>query len=58
MRLNQNTATLIASIAAIASCDISIGLTFQLNPLLPEQMGWSATMIGLVSAMGPLGILA
>ena len=57
MRLNQNTATLIASIAAIASCDISIGLTFQLNPLLLEQMGWSATMIGLVSAMGPLGIL-
>ena len=57
MRLNQNTATLIASIATIASCDISIGLTFQLNPLLLEQMGWSATMIGLVSAMGPLGIL-
>ena len=57
MRISQNTANLIAAIATVAACDISIGLTFQLNPLLLEQMGWSATMIGLVSAMGPLGIL-
>ena len=57
MRLSQNTANLIAAISTVACCDISIGLTFQLNPLLLEQMGWSATLIGLVSAMGPLGIL-
>ena len=57
MRLNQNTANLVAAIVTSACCDISIGLTFQLNPLLLEQLHWSATAIGLVSAMGPLGII-
>ena len=57
MRLNQNTLNLIAAIVTAACCDISIGLTFQLNPLLLEQLHWSATAIGLVSAMGPLGIV-
>ncbi|MDE2447274.1 MAG: MFS transporter, partial [Alphaproteobacteria bacterium] len=57
MRTSQKSADLIAAIVTAACCDISIGLTFQLNPLLLQQLHWSATAIGLVSAMGPLGII-
>ncbi len=55
--MSTNTRNIIAAIAAIACCNIAIGLTFQLNPLLLEQAGWSKTAIGAVVAMGPLGIL-
>lgn len=48
---------LIAAIATIAVCDIAMGLTFQLQPLILEQRGVSAAVIGLQAAMGPLGIL-
>jgi MFS family permease len=57
MRFSQKSADLVAAIVTAACCDISIGLTFQLNPLLLQQLHWSATAIGLVSAMGPLGII-
>ncbi len=53
----QRHANLIAAIATVACCNISIGLTFQLNPLLLEAAGWSKRDIGLVVAMGPIGIL-
>ncbi len=52
-----NRPLLLAAVAAIASCDIAIGLTFQLLPLLMEQQGLRAGLIGLNTAMGPLGIL-
>jgi MFS family permease len=48
---------LIAAIATIASCDIALGFTFQLLPLLMEQRHVPASVIGLNTAMGPLGIL-
>jgi MFS family permease len=48
---------LIAAIATIASCDIALGFTLQLLPLLMEQQHISARMIGFNTAMGPIGIL-
>lgn len=48
---------LIAAIAAVACCDIAIGLTLQLVPLLMERQGLPAWLIGLNAAMGPIGIL-
>ncbi len=48
---------LIAAIAAVASCDIALGLTLQLLPLLMESQGIPAWVIGLNAAMGPIGIL-
>ena len=48
---------LIAAIATIASCDIALGFTFQLLPLLMDQQHIPARIIGLNTAMGPLGIL-
>ncbi len=49
--------TLIAALATIAACDVAFGLTFQLLPLLLEQRGVPAWLIGVNAAMGPLGIL-
>jgi len=49
--------TIVASIATIASCDIAMGLTFQLLPLIMEARHTPASIMGLVAAMGPLGIL-
>lgn len=49
---------LVAAIAAVGSCDIALGLTLQLLPLLMEREGVPAWMIGLNAAMGPIGILA
>jgi MFS family permease len=57
MKTVPNLANLIAAIATVACCNICIGLTFQLNPLLLEQAGWSKAAIGAVVAMGPLGVL-
>ena len=48
---------LVAAIATIASCDIALGFTFQLLPLLMEMQHVPAWIIGLNTAMGPIGIL-
>ena len=48
---------LIAAIATIATCDIALGFTFQLLPLLMEEQHVPAWLIGLNTAMGPIGIL-
>ena len=48
---------LVAAIATIACCDIAMGLTFQLLPLLMEQRHVPAWVMGLNAAMSPLGIL-
>lgn len=48
---------LVAAIATVACCDIAIGLTLQLLPLLLEREGTPAWLIGLNAAMGPVGIL-
>jgi MFS family permease len=52
-----NYSNLIAAIATISACDIALGFTFQLLPLLMEQRHIPASIIGLNTAMGPLGIL-
>ena len=48
---------LIAAIAAVGACDIAMGLTLQLLPLLMERQGHPAWLIGANAAMGPIGIL-
>lgn len=48
---------LIAAIATVAACDIAMGLTLQLLPLLMERDGHPAWLIGANAAMGPIGIL-
>lgn len=48
---------MIAALATVGACDIAFGLTLQLIPLRMEQEGWSAWMIGVNAAMGPIGIL-
>ena len=48
---------LIAAIAAVAACDIALGLTLQLLPLLMDRQGVPAWLIGVNAAMGPIGIL-
>ena len=48
---------LVAAIATVACCDIAMGLTLQILPLLMEQQGVAARIMGLNAAMGPIGIL-
>jgi MFS family permease len=48
---------LIAAIATVAACDMALGLTLQLIPLIQDKLGTPAWLIGLAAAMGPLGIL-
>jgi MFS family permease len=48
---------LVAAIATVAACDIAMGLTLQLLPLLMEAGGHAAWVIGANTAMGPIGIL-
>ncbi|MCB1379880.1 MAG: MFS transporter [Alphaproteobacteria bacterium] len=48
---------LVAAIATVAACDIAMGLTLQLLPLLMERNGYAAWIIGANAAMGPIGIL-
>ncbi|MGH6907934.1 MAG: MFS transporter [Aestuariivirga sp.] len=48
---------LVAAIATVACCDIAMGLTLQLLPLLMERQGIPAWIMGLNAAMGPIGIL-
>jgi MFS family permease len=54
---SRNIANLVASIATIASCDMAMGFTLQLLPLLMERNSVPAWVIGLNTAMSPLGIL-
>ncbi len=53
----QRRGNLVAAIATVAACDIAMGLSFTLMPLILESRGVSASIIGLNAAMGPLGIL-
>jgi MFS family permease len=53
----QRYGTVVAAIATVACCDIAMGLTLQLLPLLMEQRGIPAWIMGLNAAMAPLGIL-
>ena len=48
---------LVAAIATVGCCDIAMGLTLQLLPLLMDRDGHSAWFIGANAAMGPIGIL-
>jgi MFS family permease len=48
---------LIAAIATVCACDMALGLSLQLLPLVQHAQGTPAWLIGLVTAMGPLGIL-
>lgn len=48
---------LIAAIATVGACDVALGLTLQLIPLIQHELGTPAWLIGLAAAMGPLGIL-
>jgi MFS family permease len=53
----QRYRTIVAAIATIACCDIAMGLTLQLLPLLMEQNKVPAWIMGLNAAMAPLGIM-
>jgi MFS family permease len=53
----QRRGNLVAAIAAIACCDIAMGLTLQLLPLLMDQRHVPAWIMGLNAAMSPLGII-
>ena len=48
---------LIAAIATVGACDVAMGLTLQLIPLIQHEKATPAWLIGLAAAMGPLGIL-
>ncbi len=48
---------LLAAVATIAVCDVAFGLTFPLLAILLEQRSVPAWIIGLNSAMSPLGII-
>src|SRR5438105_11358365 len=56
-QIAQRRGNLVAAIAAIACCDIAVGLTFQLLPLLMERRHVAAWVIGLNAAMSPLGTI-
>lgn len=53
----QRYRTIVAAIATVASCDIAMGLTLQMLPLLMEKNHVPAWIMGLNAAMSPLGIL-
>jgi MFS family permease len=53
----QRYGTIVAAIATVGCCDIAMGLTLQLLPLLMEERGIPAWIMGLNAAMSPLGIL-
>lgn len=57
-RSAQRRGNLVAAIAAIACCDVAMGLTFQLLPLIMEERGVPAWIMGLNAAMSPLGTIA
>src|SRR5262245_13716783 len=49
--------TIPAVSATVGCCDIAMGLTLQLLPLLMEERGVPAWLMGLNAAMAPLGIM-
>lgn len=49
---------LVAAIAMVFVCDMALGLTYPLLNVIMEARGVEAWLIGLNSAMGPLGIIA
>lgn len=53
----QRYRTIVAAIATIACCDIAMGLTLQMLPLLMEQNHVPAWIMGLNAAMASLGIM-
>jgi MFS family permease len=53
----QRYGTIVAAIATVACCDIAMGLTLQLLPLLMEARHIPAWLMGLNAAMAPLGIM-
>jgi MFS family permease len=53
----QRYGTIVAAIATVGCCDIAMGLTLQLLPLLMEARGVPAWIMGLNAAMAPLGIM-
>ncbi|QIG46441.1 MFS transporter [Nordella sp. HKS 07] len=53
----QRYRTIVAAIATVASCDIAMGLTLQMLPLLMEKNHVPAWIMGLNAAMSPLGIM-
>lgn len=53
----QRYRTIVAAIATVASCDIAMGLTLQILPLLMEKAHVPAWIMGLNAAMSPLGIM-
>lgn len=53
----QRYRTIVAAIATVASCDIAMGLTLQILPLLMEKGQVPAWIMGLNAAMSPLGIM-
>lgn len=57
MPRNSSQGTLVAALATVGVCDVAFGLTFQLQPLILEGLGFPAWLIGINAAMGPLGIL-
>jgi len=54
---SPNYGNLIAAVATVACCDMAMGLTLQLLPLLMDRQGIPAWIIGANAAMGPVGIL-
>ena len=55
--LPRRLGNLVAAMATVACCDIAMGLTLQLLPLLMDRQGIHAWVIGANAAMGPIGIL-
>ena len=53
----QRYGTIVAALATVGCCDIAMGLTLQLLPLLMEQRSVPAWVMGLNAAMAPLGIM-
>lgn len=56
-QLSGNKATLVTALATVGICDVAFGLTLQLQPLLMEARGISASLIGLNATMGAVGVL-
>jgi MFS family permease len=53
----QQRALLIAAFATIGICDIAFGLTLQLQPLLLEQQGVPAWLIGTIASAGAIATI-
>ncbi len=49
---------LVAAVSMVFVCDMALGLTYPLLNVIMEKRGVDAWLIGVNSAMGPLGIIA